>query len=98
MGTTDIATKQGTDYTSYPYLEMIRDAQRRAAFAAGCAFWDAYEAMGGKNSMPAWVFNNPPLAAKDFTHLSPRGANILAELLYKAIMKDYQRYLKLKCS
>lgn len=96
VGTTDIATKQGTDYASYPYLEMIRDAQRRAAFAAGCAFWDAFEAMGGKNSMPAWVFNNPPLAAKDFTHLSPRGANILAELLYKAIMKDYQRYLHAK--
>jgi lysophospholipase L1-like esterase len=94
VGTTDISTKEGTDYATYPYLEMIRDAQRRAAFAAGCAFWDAYEAMGGKNSMPLWVFNNPPLAAKDFTHLSPRGANLLAELLYKAIMKDYQRYLK----
>lgn len=94
VGTTDISTKSGTDYVSYPYLEMIRDAQKRAAFKTGCAFWDAYEAMGGKNSMAAWVFHNPPLAAKDFTHLAPRGANILSEMLYKALMKDYYQYLK----
>lgn len=92
VGVTDISTKKGTDYVSYPYVEMIRDAQRNAAFQAGCAFWDAYEAMGGHNSMPAWVFNNPPLAAKDFTHLSSKGANILAELLFKAVLKEYKHY------
>lgn len=92
VGTTDISTKKGTEYVSYPYLENIRDAQKRAAHKSGCAFWDAFNAMGGKNSMPSWVFNNPPLAAKDFTHLSSRGANVLAQMLHEAIMREFQFY------
>ena len=92
IGTTDISTKEGTAYVTYPYLEQIRDAQKRAAQQANCAFWDAYAAMGGKNSMPAWVFNQPPLAAKDFTHLSSRGANVLAQLLHEALMNEYYKF------
>ncbi|MBP6303316.1 MAG: hypothetical protein KBB37_09915 [Bacteroidia bacterium] len=92
VGTTDISTKEGTAYVTYPYLEQIRDAQKRAAQQANCAFWDAYAAMGGKNSMPAWVFNQPPLAAKDFTHLSSRGANVLAQLLHEALMNEYYKF------
>lgn len=94
VGTTDISTKEGTQYVSYPFLEHIRDAQKRAAREAGCAFWDAFEAMGGRNSMPSWVFNNPPLAAKDFTHLSSRGANVLAQLLHEALMREFYLYVK----
>ena len=48
--------------------------------------------MGGKNSMPSWVNAAPPMAAKDFTHLSPRGARIVSEMIYNALILEYNNY------
>jgi len=44
--------------------------------------------------MVSWVFAEPPLASKDYTHFSPRGALILAEIFYKALIQDYYEYKK----
>ncbi len=92
VGVSDMSRKEGELYVSYPNIEKIRDAQRRAAFRAGCAFWDLYEAMGGKNSMPSWVFATPALANKDFTHFTPKGAQLVSEMLYKAIVSEYEKF------
>lgn len=92
----DISRKEGTDYVSYPNVTKIRNIQREAALEAGCAFWDLFEAMGGENSMVSWVTNKPPLASKDFIHLNPQGANILAELLYTALISEYELFRKNK--
>jgi lysophospholipase L1-like esterase len=89
IGTSDRSYNNGGDYVSYPSVAMIRDAQRNAAFRADCAFWDLYEVMGGKNSMPSWVFAKDPLAIKDFTHFTQKGANIVSEMLYEALIKEY---------
>lgn len=93
MGVTDMSRKKGGGFQSYPNIEKIRDAQKRAAFRANCAFWDTYEAMGGENSMPGWVFTEPPLARKDFTHFTYKGSVVIAKMFYKALMKDYHAYL-----
>ncbi len=93
MGVTDMSRKEGGNYRSYPNIEKIRDAQKKAAFRAGCAFWDTYEAMGGKNSMPSWVFADPPLARKDFTHFTYKGSVVIAKMFYKAMMRDYHNYM-----
>jgi lysophospholipase L1-like esterase len=92
IGISDMAKKVDDHYESYPNIEKIRDAQKRAAFRAKCAFWDLYLAMGGKNSMPSWAMADPPLAAKDFTHLSPKGARIVAEMLYNALVYEYNQF------
>lgn len=94
VGVTDMAKKEGEIYKSYPNIEMIRDAQRKAAFRAGCAFWDLYEAMGGENSMISWVNASPPLAGKDYTHFTIKGADLVAEMLYNAIILEYEAYKK----
>jgi lysophospholipase L1-like esterase len=60
----------------------------------GCAFWDLYQAMGGKNSMVQWVNATPSLAEKDFTHFNFRGARIIGEMLYNAIIKEYVSFKK----
>ena len=88
VGVSDMARKENGWYASYPNIEKIRNAQRNAAFKSNCAFWDMYKAMGGKNSMPAWVFAQPPLAQKDFTHFNFNGAKIIAQMLYNAIMYE----------
>jgi hypothetical protein len=94
MGISDVAGKNGQGIETMKNIELIRDAQREAARITNCAFWDTYKAMGGRNSMPAWVANSPPLAQKDFIHFTPRGADLIGEMLYNAIMLDYYSYLK----
>lgn len=92
IGLSDMSKRVNGEYVSYGNITKIRDAQRNAAFKAGCAFWDLYEAMGGENSMPSWVNARPSLAAKDYTHFSPRGAQIVAEMLYKSLILEYNQY------
>jgi lysophospholipase L1-like esterase len=92
VGLSDMARRSGTGYASYPNVPKIRNAQRAAAFRAGCAFWDLYEAMGGEGAMISWVNNKPPLAGKDYTHFTPRGARLVGEMLYNALMKEYENY------
>ena len=92
IGISDMSLKTENGMESYPNIEKIRDAQKKAAFRANCAFWDFYQAMGGKNSMPSWVNADPPMAAKDYTHLSPRGARIVSEMLYNALINEYNEF------
>jgi hypothetical protein len=89
VGVADMA-RRGTNNAleSYPNIEKIRDAQRNAALRAGCAFWDSYAAMGGKNSIVSWAYAQPSLAAKDFCHFSNVGASFRAELLCRSLMRD----------
>lgn len=94
IGVSDIAKNENGRMVSHSNIEKIRDAQKRAAFRAGCAFWDCYKAMGGKNSMPAWVKAQPPLANKDYIHFTVKGANLIGDIFYKALMSDYQEFLK----
>lgn len=94
IGVSDVSRKEGLRFESYPNIEKIRDAQKQAAFKAGVPFWDCYKAMGGKNSMAAWENASPPLASKDFIHFTYRGANLIAEMFYAALMSEYEGYLE----
>ena len=92
MGISDMARKEENQVVSYPNLEKIRDAQKNAAFKAGCAFWDSYKAMGGEGSMSGWANSDPPLARKDFVHLTYEGSNKLAEMFLNSLMSDFRKY------
>lgn len=92
IGVNDMSRKEGLQFESYPNIELIRTAQQNAAFKAGCAFWDLYEAMGGHNAMVSWVNNEPPLAADDYTHFTARGSRIVGKMLYDAIIEEYYAY------
>ncbi|MEI6694775.1 MAG: hypothetical protein WCO13_01800 [Bacteroidota bacterium] len=94
IGISDRSRKAGDAYETNPNIEKIRKAQKNAAFKAGCAYWDLFEAMGGENSMPSWVFASPALANKDFTHFNEKGARVVAEMFYNALIYDYLQFLK----
>lgn len=98
IGPSDMAYKEGDAYVTYPYLVPVRDALKETALATGCGFWDIYEAMGGKNSMAAWVAADPPLAAPDYVHFSPKGATKVADLLFKALSDEYENFKSRKSS
>ena len=44
--------------------------------------------------MPSWV--DAHLAIKDYTHFTGKGASVIAHMLYNAIMKEYNDYVKTK--
>ncbi|MCS6820690.1 MAG: hypothetical protein NZ551_02375 [Microscillaceae bacterium] len=94
IGVSDMSRRSISGFETYPNVEKIRNAQKKAAFRTGCAFWDLYEAMGGRNSMPSWVMANPPLATKDFIHFTERGAQLVAEMLYQALITEYSEFYK----
>ena len=60
------------------------------------AFWDVFAAMGGENSMVKFVAANPPLASKDYTHLTYRGGRKLAKKLAEALLYDRIKHDKTK--
>lgn len=77
---------------SFANIDKVRDAQMRAAKRANCSFWDLYSVMGGELSMPGWVNANPSLAEKDFKHFNYRGAKVIGNKLFNAIISDYNDY------
>ncbi len=88
IGPSDMSIKDGEQMVTRPYLEDVRDAMKQNSLAQGAAYWDLYEAMGGRGSMVSWVNATPPLAASDFTHFSPQGAKKVGELFYTALIGD----------
>jgi hypothetical protein len=94
IGVADMSMKKNDRYVSYPNIELVRDALKNAAFKANAIYWDTYEAMGGKNSMPSWVFAHPALAGTDFVHFNRLGINIIANMFYNAFIYEYKQYKK----
>jgi len=58
------------------------------------AVWDLYGVMGGYKSIYKWY--KAGLAARDKVHFSPRGYNVIGQLMYDAIDKSYRNNSKLK--
>ena len=90
LSANDMSRKVDGEYKSYAYLPQIRDAQKRAALRANCAFWDLYSVMGGENSILAWT--KKKLASHD-GHFTQKGQELIAKELYKALIVEYELYL-----
>lgn len=74
-------------------IPKIVSAQRRAAFEAGCAFYDTWQAMGGQDAMRRWYKARPRLAMGDFRHATPAGYEIIGNMFYKALLAGFAGYL-----
>ncbi len=68
-------------------MPAMIEAQRRAAFEVGAAFWSSYAAMGGPGSMSAWVQQG--LAQGDRVHLSRDGYVRMGMLFYNDLITAY---------
>ncbi len=77
----DRSIKTAGGYKTSPDIPLLIKAQYEIADSTGCAFWNLYEAMGGKDSMQKFVRNVPPLASQDYTHFNQAGANKIADML-----------------
>lgn len=73
-----------------PIIKRLVSAQKSVAKDAGVAFWNTFEAMGGEGSMAKWVKKG--LGGSDLTHPSPQGAEIIGDLMYKALSSGFDAW------
>ena len=68
-------------------LADIRDLQKKVAKRARCAFWDTYEAMGGRGSFSRWFEKD--LMNRDLIHPRSKGGDLLGHLFATSFMNAY---------
>jgi lysophospholipase L1-like esterase len=83
----DRAVKTGSRWHSIKRMPSLVEAQRRAARNQGAAFWNLFEAMGGTGSIDRWARSG--FAAPDRVHLTRAGYRLVAEALYRELMRGY---------
>ena len=94
MGPPDRAVLSGGEgrwMTSPKLLEVIA-SQRRVAEAAGCAFYNQLEAMGGEGTVAGWAQEDPPRAQRDRVHLTREGYAQLGSSFASDVMRAYAGY------
>ena len=90
----DRAQRTAAGIETLPNLESFVSYQRLYASECGVAFWNLFEAMGGRNTIPHWVEKG--YAAKDYTHLSQEGGRVLAGQLVQALNAGAVNYSRKK--
>jgi lysophospholipase L1-like esterase len=87
IGPPDRAVLGSGGWASARRMHELMEAERRAAFSAGAAFWSMSDAMGGAGSMNAWVARG--LGQPDHVHFTAAGYNRLGALFYRDLMNAY---------
>jgi hypothetical protein len=88
-GIIDRAVRREGRYVTNPVVFDFLEMQRRIARREGLLFLDSFQGMGGINSMVSLVEAAPPLAARDYTHLTPGGGRLLARYFMERLGDHY---------
>lgn len=94
VSTADRAFRYDGEYRSAIGIDSLIKVQAALAFETNSAFYNQFETMGGKNSIVDWATRNPSLANKDYVHPNHRGAEILGNYFFEAILNDYEKYTR----
>ena len=90
IGPSDMSKLMNGVYETYPLLPYCVNQMKKVSLEMNVGFWDLFDAMGGKNSMPSWVEKD--LARSDYIHFSIKGASIASQLFYDALMAEYLKF------
>lgn len=91
VGMGDKAVKIDGEYKTSPDIPLLIKSQYEASKETNSAFWNLFDAMGGTNSMIEYVNAKPPLARKDYLHFNRGGTTKVADLLYNALIGEYEK-------
>jgi lysophospholipase L1-like esterase len=92
VGPSDMASKKGLKWLSYPILREVRNTMMSVAFDERVGYFDLCGFMGGEGSMVEWVNKSPPLAGPDHIHFTRRGAKKVGIAIANAIKQELNRY------
>ena len=76
--------------TSRPLIERMVTYQRQVSLENGCAFWNTWQFMGGRDSFARWLSQG--LAWTDLNHLTEKGLTRIGNALSEALLQSYQRF------
>jgi hypothetical protein len=96
VSTADKASKYGLEMETDSAVVPLTLAQKRYALNSKAGFINLYTLMGGDGSIVKWASEVPPLANKDYTHFSFKGASKIGALLYGEISRGYELYKELR--
>lgn len=94
IGIADAAHLDEGTIKSYDHLPKIRDAQKQVTLEHDFAFFDLYEAMGGKGSIIEWANAEPPRALSDYIHFTKRGGKEAAKLIWSPLREQFAEFEK----
>lgn len=86
IGPSDMTTSENGQFTTYKLLPYLNETLQKTCLENNIAYWSMFDAMGGENSMEHWV--DQKLASTDYTHFSPSGTKIIAEMFFLALYLD----------
>jgi len=92
VSTADRAFRYSGEYKSAIGIDSLIKVQALLAFESESSFYNQFQSMGGTNSIVQWAAMKPSLANKDYVHPNYRGAEILGNYFYQAIINDYEKY------
>lgn len=91
VSTADRAFRYNGEYKSAVGIDSLIKVQAALAYETGCSFYNQFASMGGTNSIVEWAGAKPSLANQDYVHPNARGAEILANYFFEAILADYRK-------
>ena len=94
IGPPDRWVRSRTGWVPMNNIDIIIAAQRQASTAAGAAFFDLRERMGGKGAMGKWV--SAGYAQSDYVHFTSQGYRLLGAALYKELTGQFSAYQKVR--
>jgi len=86
VGPSDKVEKRNGRFRTLPVIHEIARYQKEAALAAGCAWFDTLEAMGGETAIVKWYEHRPRLAMGDLTHITSEGGELMGNLIYHDLL------------
>ena len=90
IGPSDMSRYSGGIYETYPFLPYCVERMIAVTKESGAAYWNLYAAMGGQNSMPAWVQKG--MAGSDHIHFSGGGSKFASQMFYDALMAEFNAW------
>lgn len=85
--------REGSKVVPTGAVDVLNQAQKRAALASGCAFFDTTGVMGGSKGTEKWTQHKPPLLGADLSHPTRAGHHIIARHLYSDLIAGFIEYL-----
>ena len=89
LGPADRAMNVEKGWTTMPKLLEVIASERKVAEAAGCAFYDQLQSMGGPGTMAAWAEEARPRGRRDRVHFTRDGYAELGALFSNDLLRAY---------
>ncbi|MBN1114095.1 MAG: hypothetical protein JXA66_02015 [Oligoflexia bacterium] len=90
----DLGEKVMGKVATKPGIEKMVEQSRMVAEKTGCAFFNMFEAMGGKGSMERWRIAKTKLVSDDLGHLLNPGAVKIGNIISNMLLEEYAGYKK----